>query len=230
LNKPASERNLSPKPLGATKLERSRIKHHAPAVLWFTGLSGSGKSTIANIVERLLNERGMHTILLDGDSLRAGLNSDLGFDVASRSENVRRVAEVAKLMVDAGLIVICALISPFSAERALARRLFSDGEFIEVFVDTPLETCIERDPKGLYARALADEIRDFTGIHQPYEQPENPELILSTQGRSPEALAERVIEFVAAAVSGQPPVQALGAQVPLLKRPSLGADRRRRPL
>lgn len=189
-------RDLKQQSFCVTKRERSRIKGQRPAVLWFTGLSGAGKSTIANIVERELNTRGAHTILLDGDNLRFGLNKDLGFSSADRSENIRRVGEVAKLMTDAGLIVICALISPFRAERGLARRLFEPGEFIEIFVDTPLEACIERDPKGLYKRALAQEIPNFTGIQQPYEPPENPESILRTLDGSPEELAARAVEIV----------------------------------
>ncbi len=182
--------------LGATKRTRSRIKFQRPAVLWFTGLSGAGKSTIADLVERKLNSLGAHTTLLDGDNLREGLNRDLGFGRAARRENVRRTAEVAKLMTDAGLITICALISPFLEERDLARKLFEPGEFIEVFVDTPLEECIERDPKGLYRRALANEIEDFTGIHQPYEPPEKAELILRTLDHSPDELADQVIKTI----------------------------------
>ena len=144
-------------------------KHQKPAILWFTGLSGAGKSTIANLVEGKLHARGVHTSLLDGDNVRHGLNKDLGFTAADRVENIRRVGEVAKLMTDAGLIVLCSFISPFRAERRLVRDTASEGEFIEIFVDTPLETAIARDPKGLYKRALAGEIKNFTGVDQPYE-------------------------------------------------------------
>ena len=169
------------------------LKHQKPAVLWFTGLSGAGKSTIANIVESKLHARGVHTAMLDGDNVRHGLNKDLGFTAADRVENIRRVAEVARLMTDAGLIVLTSFISPFRAERQLARDISAEGEFIEIFVDTPLQTAIERDPKGLYARALKGEIKNFTGVDQPYEAPEAPELTLLSAESSPEALADRVV-------------------------------------
>jgi bifunctional enzyme CysN/CysC len=182
--------------VAVTRRERSMIKGQRPAVVWLTGLSGAGKSTIGNLVERKLVMNGVHTILLDGDMLRCGLNEDLGFSSADRRENVRRVGEVAKLMTEAGLIVICALISPFRAERLAVRRLFAPGDFLEVFVDTPLQACVERDPKGLYKRALASEIENFTGIHQPYEPPERPELILRTLDGSPEQMADRLFEIV----------------------------------
>ena len=165
--------------LSVGKQDRSRIKHHKPAVLWFTGLSGSGKSTIANLVEARLYARGVHTILLDGDNVRHGLNKDLGFTEVDRVENIRRIGEVAKLMTDAGLIALCSFISPFRAERAMVRDLLGKDEFIEIFVDTPLETCIARDPKGLYKKAMAGEIANFTGIGQSYEPPEAPEIIVA---------------------------------------------------
>ena len=152
--------------------------HHRPAVLWFTGLSGAGKSTIANLVEAGLHARGVHTLMLDGDNVRHGLNKDLGFTEADRVENIRRIGEVAKLMTEAGLVVLCSFISPFRAERRMVRELVADGEFIEVFVDTPIEQCIARDPKGLYRRALAGEIKNFTGVDQAYEAPEHAELHL----------------------------------------------------
>lgn len=183
-------------PIAVTKRERSMIKGQRPAVIWLTGLSGAGKSTIGNLTERKLVARGAHTILLDGDILRSGLNEDLGFTSLDRRENIRRVGEVAKLMTEAGLIVICALISPFRAERLAVRRLFAPGDFIEVFIDTPLEACIERDPKGLYKRALARQIENFTGLQQPYEPPERPELILRTLDGSPDQMADRLIEIV----------------------------------
>ncbi|PWB91956.1 adenylyl-sulfate kinase [Methylocystis sp. MitZ-2018] len=183
-------------PIAVTRGERSMIKGQRPAVIWMTGLSGAGKSTIANLFERRLLMRGAHTILLDGDVLRSGLNEDLGFTRVDRRENIRRVGQVAKLMTDAGLIVICALISPFRVERLAVRQLFAPGDFIEVFVDTPLEACVERDPKGLYKRALASEIQNFTGLHQPYEAPEQPELTLRTLDGSPEQMADRLLEIV----------------------------------
>jgi bifunctional enzyme CysN/CysC len=173
---------------------RARIKGQTPACLWFTGLSGSGKSTIANMVEKRLHAMGYHTYMLDGDNVRHGLNRDLGFTDEDRVENIRRVAEVSRLMVDAGLIVLVSFISPFRGERNMARALFTEGEFREVFVDTPLEVCAQRDPKGLYAKARAGQIKNFTGIDSPYERPERPEMHLQTDGASVEALAQRVID------------------------------------
>jgi bifunctional enzyme CysN/CysC len=179
--------------LEVDKSARARSMGQVPRCLWFTGLSGSGKSTIANLVEKRLMALGRHTYLLDGDNVRHGLNKDLGFSDEDRVENIRRVAEVAKLMVDAGLIVLVSFISPFRAERRLARELFEDGEFIEVFVDTPLEEAERRDVKGLYAKARAGKIPNFTGIDSPYEVPEAAELQLRTLDESPEALAELVV-------------------------------------
>ena len=176
------------------KAARSELMHQKPAVLWFTGLSGAGKSTVANLVEAGLHARGIHTIMLDGDNVRHGLNKDLGFTETDRVENIRRIGEVAKLMTDAGLIVLCSFISPFRAERQMVRERLPEGEFIEIFVDTPLDTCIARDPKGLYRRAQAGEIKNFTGIDQPYEAPERPELHLRAGEDSAEALAVRVID------------------------------------
>ena len=170
------------------------LKHQKPAILWFTGLSASGKSTIANIVETKLFSRGVHTAMLDGDNIRHGLNKDLGFTAADRVENIRRVAEVARLMTDVGLIVLTSFISPFRAERRLARDIAAPGEFIEIFVDAPLATVIARDPKGLYKRALSGEIKNFTGVDQPYEPPEAPELRLDTTSAEAEELADRVIK------------------------------------
>jgi bifunctional enzyme CysN/CysC len=167
---------------------------HRPAVLWFTGLPSAGKSTIANLVESALHARDVHTIMLDGDNVRHGLNRDLGFTESDRVENIRRIGEVSKLMTEAGLMVLCSFISPFRAERRMVRELLDSDEFIEIFVDTPLEECIRRDPKGLYRRALAGEIKNFTGIDQPYEAPENPELHLLADGKEADRLASEVIE------------------------------------
>jgi bifunctional enzyme CysN/CysC len=177
-----------------SKAERTNLMHHRPAVLWFTGLPGSGKSTIANLVESALHARGVHTILLDGDNVRHGLNRDLGFTEPDRVENIRRIGEVAKLMTNAGLIVLCSFISPFRAERRMVREQLDTDEFIEIFVDTPLAQCIARDPKGLYKKALAGEIKNFTGVDQPYENPENPELHLQAGSKEADRLAGEVIE------------------------------------
>jgi bifunctional enzyme CysN/CysC len=182
--------------LDVNKQARAAQKHQKPAVLWFTGLSGSGKSTIANIVERQLHAQGRHTYILDGDNVRHGLNRDLGFTEADRVENIRRVAEIAKLFTDAGLIVLVSFISPFKSERRMARELMGEGEFVEVFVDTPLEVCIARDVKGLYAKAQAGAIKNFTGIDSPYERPETPELTLKTVASDPALEAERVLAFL----------------------------------
>jgi bifunctional enzyme CysN/CysC len=177
---------------------RARIKAQEPRCLWFTGLSGSGKSTIANLVEKRLLAMGHHTYLLDGDNVRHGLNKDLGFTDADRVENIRRVAEVARLMVDAGLIVLVSFISPFRAERRMARALFREGDFIEVFVDTPLAEAEKRDPKGLYAKARAGVIKNFTGIDSPYEIPDHAELVVDTGSNSAEDSAERIVQLVLA--------------------------------
>ncbi|WP_297193347.1 adenylyl-sulfate kinase [uncultured Campylobacter sp.] len=158
------------------KKERSSIKAQKPCVLWLTGLSGSGKSSLANAVEKKLFEKGYHTYLLDGDNVRMGLNKDLSFDEASRNENIRRIAELCKLFVDSGLIVLSAFISPFKKDRDMARALLDEGEFIEIFVDTPLELCEKRDVKGLYKKARNGEIKNFTGISSPYEKPLNAEI------------------------------------------------------
>ncbi|MCW6510500.1 sulfate adenylyltransferase subunit CysN [Lichenifustis flavocetrariae] len=181
-----------------TRSARAILKHQHPAILWFTGLSGSGKSTVANIVESRLHAVGVHTTLLDGDNVRHGLNKDLGFTDADRVENIRRVGEVAKLMTDAGLVVLCSFISPFEAERRMVRGLVGDGEFLEIFVDTPIEDCIARDPKGLYKRALAGEIQNFTGVSHPYERPNSPDLRLATRGHTPEQLADQVVALLEA--------------------------------
>jgi bifunctional enzyme CysN/CysC len=185
--------NVPWQPLAVDKAARAALKKQKPAVLWFTGLPGAGKSTIANLVEDRLCRAGYHTMLLDGDNLRHGLNRDLGFTEADRVENIRRVGEVAKLMVESGLIVLCAFISPYRAERDLVRSLVAEGELIEIFVDTPLDECKGRDPKGLYAKALAGKLKNVTGVDAPYEAPERPELHLCTSSRSPEELAAVVL-------------------------------------
>ena len=185
--------NIHWQALDVNRIARAGQKHQKPSVLWFTGLSGSGKSTIANIVEKKLFARGRHTYTLDGDNVRHGLNRDLGFTDADRVENIRRVAESARLMADAGLIVLVSFISPFRSERRLARDLMEEGEFMEIYVDTPIKVCSERDPKGLYARAIAGEISNFTGIDSPYETPELAELRLDTTSLSAEDAAEVVI-------------------------------------
>ncbi|HTW33254.1 MAG TPA: sulfate adenylyltransferase subunit CysN [Rhizomicrobium sp.] len=182
--------------LDVNKVLRAESKGQRPAVLWFTGLSGSGKSTIANLVERTLFAQGRHTYLLDGDNVRHGLNRDLGFTDVDRVENIRRVAEAAKLFVDAGLIVLVSFISPFRSERRLARELMQAGEFIEIFVDTPIEVCMQRDVKGLYAKAQRGEIKNFTGIDSPYEAPEAAELTLKTVDSDPVMLAEDVVAYL----------------------------------
>ena len=186
--------NIQPQALDVDKAARAALLGQQPTVLWFTGLSGAGKSSIANLVEKKLHAMGRATALLDGDNLRHGLNRDMGFTDADRVENIRRVAEVARLMVDAGLIVLTAFISPFRAERRLARERLQDGEFIEIHVDAPLAMAEARDVKGLYAKARRGELRNFTGIDSPYEPPEAPELRLDTTALTPEQAAERVIE------------------------------------
>nr|WP_324257475.1 adenylyl-sulfate kinase [Cellvibrio fontiphilus] len=182
--------------LTINKQARALAKQQQPCCIWFTGLSGAGKSTIANLLEKKLYDVGCHTYLLDGDNLRHGLNRDLGFTEADRIENIRRVAEVAKLMVDSGLIVIASFISPFKADRQLARALFEDKEFIEVFVDTPLIECERRDVKGLYAKARRGELKNFTGIDSGYEPPENPELCVQTTMQTPEQCVEQIVQYL----------------------------------
>ena len=182
--------------LDVSREAHAALKNQRPAVLWFTGLSGSGKSTIANLVEKKLHAMGHHTFLLDGDNVRHGLNKDLGFTEADRIENIRRVGEVAKLMTDAGLIVLTAFISPFAAEREMVRAMLPQGEFIEIFVDTPLAEAERRDVKGLYRKARSGELKNFTGIDSPYEAPERPELRIDTTSESPELAAERIVDYV----------------------------------
>ncbi len=179
-----------------TRPERGAIKGHRPCVLWFTGLPSSGKSTIANELESVLNQRGVHTYVLDGDNVRHGLNRNLGFTKEDRKENIRRIGEVAKLFVDAGVVTIAAFISPFAEDRRCARDLMKEGEFIEIYAKCPLETCMERDPKGLYKKAIAGEIKDFTGINQPYEEPLKPEIVLDTGKLSVEEGVNTIVEYL----------------------------------
>lgn len=186
--------NVHRQALDISRDMRAEIKHQRPALLWFTGLSGSGKSTIANLVEKKLFALNRHSFLLDGDNVRHGLNKDLGFTEADRIENIRRVGEVARLMTDAGLIVITAFISPFRAERDMVRGMMAEGEFVEIFVDTPLDAAEARDVKGLYKKARAGELKNFTGIDSPYEAPEDPDIRIDTMAMTPEAAADLIIE------------------------------------
>lgn len=188
--------NIHTQALDVTKSARAAIKLQRPVCLWFTGLSGSGKSTIANLLEQRLLAEGKHTYILDGDNIRHGLNRDLGFTEADRVENIRRVAEVAKLMVDAGLIVLVSFISPYREDRAMARAMFEADEFVEIFVDTPIEICEQRDVKGLYAKARRGEIKNFTGIDSPYEPPEKPDIRIDTSILSPTSSVNSIIELI----------------------------------
>lgn len=175
------DNNLTWHASSITKAQRAKLKKQKPRVLWFTGLSGSGKSTLANAVEKKLFELGFHTYLLDGDNVRHGLNGDLGFDEASRVENIRRIGELCKLFMDAGMIVLCAFISPFEKDRKLVKDLLEEDEYIEIFVDASLEVCEKRDPKGLYKKARQGEIKNFTGIDSPYERPKNPHIHITKE-------------------------------------------------
>ncbi len=188
--------NVLPQREEISRSARAALKGQQPRVIWLTGLSGSGKSTIANFLERKLHEQGAHTMLLDGDNVRLGLSKDLGFTAADRVENIRRIGEVSRLMSDAGLIVITAFISPYQSDRDLARALLPDGEFLEVFVDAPLALCEERDPKGLYRKARQGLIPNFTGINAPYEPPETPELRLDTACHDVEACVAAILTLL----------------------------------
>ena len=182
--------------LAVDKIARSKLKNQTPKIIWLTGLSASGKSTIANIIEKKLLAMGKHAYLLDGDNVRHGLNKDLGFTAADRVENIRRIAETSKLMLDAGLIVIASFISPFRAERRMARSLFEEGEFIEVHVDASLALCEERDPKGLYKKVRRGAITNSTGFDSPYDRPEKPEIRIDTETVSAEEAASRIIDYL----------------------------------
>ncbi|WDE13305.1 adenylyl-sulfate kinase [Thalassomonas haliotis] len=179
-----------------SKTQRAELKQQKPCLLWYTGLSGSGKSTIANAVDALLFQRGCHTYLLDGDNVRHGLNGDLGFSDEDRVENIRRISEVAKLFIDAGLIVSTAFISPFAADRAMAAEKLAAGEFIEVYIDTPISVCEQRDPKGLYKKARAGEIKDFTGIDSVYDVPEAPAIHVKTAELSVLECAQQIVDYL----------------------------------
>jgi bifunctional enzyme CysN/CysC len=190
--------NVHRQAIDVNKAARAALKGQRPCVLWYTGLSGAGKSTIANLVDRKLHSLARHTYLLDGDNVRQGLNKDLGFTDADRVENIRRIAEVAKLMVDAGLVVGAAFISPFRADRELARALLAEGELIEIFVHAPLAVAEQRDPKGLYRKARRGDLKNFTGIDSPYEPPENPEIRIDTTVTSAEEAAESIVAYLQA--------------------------------
>lgn len=179
-----------------TRAEREALNNHKGAIVWFTGLSGAGKSTLANALEDRLNKMGKRTYVLDGDNVRKGLNKDLGFSDADRVENIRRIGEVAKLMLDAGIIVMTAFISPFRADREIVRNLVGKGEFIEVYTEADLDICEQRDPKGLYKKARAGEIPEFTGISSPYEAPENPEITINTGDRDIPHCVDELVDYL----------------------------------
>lgn len=189
-------KNIVWHPHKVIRSEREKIKNQKGCVLWFTGLSGSGKSTVANEVETILNSLKFHTYLLDGDNIRRGLNSDLGFSDKDRSENIRRISEVAKLFVDAGIITLTAFISPFISDRKKAKDIIGEENFIEIFIDTPFEECAKRDPKGLYKKALNGEIKNFTGLDSPYEQPINPDIHIKTIDLDIQESAKKIVDFL----------------------------------
>ncbi|WP_020529644.1 adenylyl-sulfate kinase [Flexithrix dorotheae] len=191
-----SDKNIIPHDHKIKKEDRARLKKHKPVVLWFTGLSGSGKSTLAGALEQKLFEEEMHTYILDGDNIRTGLNKGLTFSDEDRKENIRRISEVAKLFADAGLIVLTAFISPFKEDRALAKSLIGEVEFMEVFVDCPLEVCEKRDVKGLYQKARDGKIKKFTGIDSPFEAPENADIVIHTDQQTLEASVEQLYKAV----------------------------------
>lgn len=191
-----TENNLVWHQHAVSKQQRSQIKHQRPCLIWFTGLSASGKSTVANIVEHKLHALGRHTYLLDGDNVRQGLCTDLKFSVEDRIENIRRIGELGKLFLDSGVITLCAFISPFISDRKIVRELLLPDEFIEVYMDTSLQECERRDPKGMYQRARAGEIKSFTGIDSPYEPPQNPDIHLLGDVTPAETLANQVIDYL----------------------------------
>lgn len=179
-----------------TQNDREQLKRHKGIILWFTGLSGSGKSTIANALEKELYKKGIHTYLLDGDNIRYGINRNLGFSSEDRKENIRRIAEIGKMFVDAGIVVLVAAISPFKEDRYAARKTVSDEEFVEIYVKCSMEECEKRDPKGLYKKARSGEIKEFTGITQPYEEPVNPEVIVDTTKQSIKHSVNQITSFI----------------------------------
>ena len=196
-----ADKNIVKQDYKVGKKERQQALHQKPTLLWFTGLSGSGKSTLADKLEQELHKKGFKTYLLDGDNVRHGLNKDIDFSEQGRTENIRRIAEVAKLMLDAGLIVLTAFISPFIKDRQMVRDLVEDGEFVEIFVDAPLAVCESRDVKGLYEKARSGKIANFTGISSPYEKPENPDLVIDTDTLSIEEATEKILGIVLPMVS-----------------------------
>jgi adenylylsulfate kinase len=191
-----SQNNIIPHEYQITQKDRNTLNNHPSKVVWFTGLSGSGKSTLASMVEVELHKQGWRTYLLDGDNVRMGLNKGLGFSLEDRTENIRRIGEVSKLFVDAGVLVLAAFVSPLKDDRDRVRSLFSQNYFVEVFVNCPLEVCEQRDVKGLYEKARKGEIKDFTGISSPFENPENPELIIYTAEEKLEASVEKIISYL----------------------------------
>lgn len=192
----SDERHVVWQHYDVTRHHRAELKKQKPCVIWLTGLSGSGKSTVSGHLDSYLHSQGYHSYILDGDNVRHGLNKDLGFSDKDRIENIRRVGEAAKLMADAGLILITAFISPFRHDRQMVRSLFEPGEFIEVHIDAPLEVCEQRDPKGLYKKARDGVIKDFTGITSPYEAPENPEIVVDTSKLSIDAAVEKIVDYL----------------------------------
>jgi adenylylsulfate kinase len=196
------EKNIIPHSHVVTKRERQSANKHRPLVIWFTGLSGSGKSTLAGKVEELLFKQGIKTYILDGDNIRTGLNKNLGFSAEDRKENIRRIGEVAKLFTDAGLVILTAFISPYEKDRDFVRTLLGNGEFIEVYVKCPVEVCEQRDVKGLYKKARMGEIKNFTGINDPYEEPSHPELLVETDKLSVEETVKNIFDFIIPLITG----------------------------
>ena len=190
------EKIIIPNKTKLSKKDRQKLKGHKSFILWFTGLSGSGKSTLANAIEEELFKKGIHTYILDGDNIRTGLNKDLGFSAKDREENIRRIGEVAKLFVDAGIVILTAFISPYKKDREFVRNLVEKGEFIEVYVKCPLEICEQRDVKGLYKKARGGIIKNFTGIDDPYEEPENPEIVVETDKETIEESVNKIISYL----------------------------------
>jgi len=190
------QENIIPHQFNITQEQRSDLKKHNAFLLWFTGLSGSGKSTIANEVEKALHQKGIHTYTLDGDNVRKGLNNNLTFSPEDRTENIRRIAEVSNLMIDAGLVVLAAFVSPYKKDREMIKKTVKDVNFVEIFIDTSVEECERRDTKGLYAKARKGLIKDFTGVNAPYEAPENPDVLIKTEEVSVEGAVLKIIEYI----------------------------------